>query len=57
MLEVDPALTTLFLQIWLFGLCLSSFESVYFSGGSSVWFMIMVAIIGLRFQTTFQLRR
>jgi O-antigen ligase len=56
-LDVDPALTALFIQIWLFGLCLSSFESVYFSGGSSVWFMIVVAIIGLRLQTAFQLRR
>jgi hypothetical protein len=45
------------MQIWLFGLCLSSFESVYFSGGNSVWFMIVVAIIGLGFQNSFQLRR
>jgi O-antigen ligase len=55
--DADPALTDLFMQIWLFGLCLSSFESVYFSGGNSVWFMIVVAIIGLRFQNAFQLRR
>ena len=33
--DADPALTTLFIRIWLFSLCLSGFESVYFSGGSS----------------------
>src|SRR5262249_35829562 len=30
----DHALTTLFLQIWLFGLCVSSFESTLFDGGN-----------------------
>lgn len=55
--EVDPALTALFMQIWLFGLCLSGFESIYFSGGSAIWFMVVVAIMGLRFQNVFPLRR
>ena len=32
------------------GLCLGGFESVFFSGGSCVWFMIAAAIIGFRFQ-------
>jgi O-antigen ligase len=47
----DPALTALFLQIWLFGLCLGGFESVFFAGGSALWSLMIVAIIGLRFQT------
>jgi O-antigen ligase len=47
----DPALTTLFLQIWLFTLCLGSFESVYFAGGSALWSLMVTAIVGLRFQT------
>ena len=47
----DPALTTLFLQFWIFGLCLGGFESVLFSGGSCVWFMIAAAIVGFRFQS------
>jgi len=49
--RADPALTMLFLQIWLFGLCLSGFESDLFSGGSMVWFMMVAAIIGLRYQS------
>jgi O-antigen ligase len=48
----DPALTMLFLQVWLFGLLLSAFESVLFSGGSSLWFMMIVAIVGFRYQLT-----
>ena len=53
----DPALTELFLQIWLFGLCLSGFESVPFSGGDCVWFVMLLAIIGLRYQATARLSR
>jgi O-antigen ligase len=52
-----PALTMLFLQIWLFGLCLSGFESELFNGGSVVWFMMVVAIMGLRYQATAELAR
>ncbi len=51
----DHALTTLFLQIWLLGLGLSGFESTLFDGGNAVWFMMVVAIIGLRFQATARL--
>jgi O-antigen ligase len=50
--RIDPALNTLFIQIWLFGLCLSGFESDLFSGGSMLWFMMIVSIIGLRYQAT-----
>jgi O-antigen ligase len=50
--RIDPALTTLFLQVWLFDLYLCGFESELFSGGSLVWFMTLAAIIGLRFQAT-----
>ena len=55
--RTDPALTMLFLQIWLFGLCLSGFESELFNGGSVVWFMMVVAIFGLRYQATAELAR
>jgi O-antigen ligase len=55
--RTDPALTMLFLQIWLFGLCLSGFESELFNGGSVVWFMMVVAIMGLRYQATAELAR
>ncbi len=50
-LHPDRALTTLFLQIWVFTLCLGSFESVFFSGGSAQWSLMVTAIVGLRFQT------
>jgi O-antigen ligase len=50
-LGTDRALTTLFLQIWLFGLCLAGFESVFFRGGSEVWLLMAASIIGIRFQT------
>jgi O-antigen ligase len=55
--RADPALTLLFLQIWLFGLCLCGFESELFNGGSVVWFMSVVAILGLRYQAITQLAR
>ena len=50
-LGADRALTTLFLQIWLFTLCLGAFESVFFAGGSGLWFLMIAAIVGFRFQT------
>lgn len=50
--RTDPALTMLFLQIWIFGLCLSGFESDVFSGASILWFMMLVSIFGLRYQAT-----
>jgi O-antigen ligase len=53
----DSPLTLLFAQIWIFGLCVSSVESVLFSGGDSLWFMMIVSIIGLRLQKVAQLAR
>jgi O-antigen ligase len=47
----DRALTTLFLQIWIFALCLAGFESVFFEGGNALWALMVTAIVGLRFQT------
>lgn len=47
----DRALTMLFLQIWIFGLCVSGFESVFFRGGSEVWLLTAVSVIGFRFQS------
>jgi hypothetical protein len=41
----------LFLQIWLFALCLACYESVFFAGGSEQWFLTISAIVGLRFGT------
>ena len=47
----DQALITLFLQIWLFGLCLGSFESTFFGGGDCLWFLVVTSIVGFRFMT------
>ncbi len=52
----DDPLTLLFVQIWLFGTSLSAFEAVFFSGGSPHWFMMVAAIIGLRYQRMMQTR-
>jgi len=53
----DPPLTSLFTQIWIFGLCLSGTESVLFSGGDTLWFMMIVSIIGLHLQKVSQLQQ
>jgi O-antigen ligase len=45
----DRPLVTLFLQIWLFCLCLGCFESVFFSGGDGLWFLTVASIAGFRF--------
>ena len=51
----DPALTMLFAQIWMLGLCLSGTESVLLGGGDFLWFMMVVSIVGLRMQRFAQL--
>lgn len=51
----DRPLTTLFTQIWIFGLLLSGTESALFSGGDTLWFMMVVSIVGLRLQRVAQL--
>jgi O-antigen ligase len=47
------ALTLLFLRVWLFGIYVSSFESVIFPevSRSELWFMILLAVFGMRFLT------
>lgn len=50
--KLDSALNLMFLQIWLFAIYLSGFESDVFSGGSVLWFMTVVAITGFRYQST-----
>ena len=53
----DRPLTVMFTQIWIFGLCLSGTESALFSGGDTLWFMMIVSIVGLRLQRVSQLSR
>lgn len=46
----NPALTTFFVRVWLYGLFQACIESVFFQSGSPLWFFMMVAIFGLRLQ-------
>lgn len=50
--RADPALNLMFIQIWLFGLYLSGFESELFNNGSALWFMMAASIFGLRLQAS-----
>jgi len=51
--NVAPRL--LFLRAWLFGACASSVESVFFQIGE-VWFLLLIAIFGLRLLSVMHLR-
>jgi O-antigen ligase len=46
----DPALTKLFVRIWLFSVIRACLESSFFTGGNPCWFMMLVSIFGLRLQ-------
>jgi O-antigen ligase len=45
---IDP-LTMLFLRIWLFTLLVAVFESVFYQATNALFFMLAVAVLGLRF--------
>ncbi len=54
----DPtnlALRTLFLRVCLYGACASSFESIFFQMGS-VWFLLLIAVFGLRLISVMRLQ-
>jgi O-antigen ligase len=53
----DSALNTMLMQAWLFGLCISGFESVLFDGGNVIWFMMLLATAGFRYQAIAKLTR
>ncbi len=44
-------LTRLFVRMWLYALFNAGLESFFFAGGNIVWFMLIVALTGLRLQT------
>jgi O-antigen ligase len=48
----DPALTRLFIRIWLYGVFSGCVESLYFQSGSLLWFVFIVSIFGLRLQAS-----
>jgi len=53
----DPALTRLFLRMWLFAVYTCSFESVLFDRGDPHWFTMLVAMFGLRYLSVARLTR
>lgn len=46
----NPALTRLFLRIWLYGIYTACVESFFFLSGASIWFVLLIAVFGLRLQ-------
>lgn len=48
----DPALTRLFVRIWLYGILAACVESLFFQSGSLIWFTLVVAIFGLHLQAS-----
>lgn len=48
-------LTRLFTRIWLFSIFLACLESVFLSNSGPTWFMMLVAMFGLRFQARYSL--
>lgn len=49
--EQHSPLTRLFVRIWLYALFHAVLESFFFVGGNIIWFMLMVALAGLRLQS------
>lgn len=49
-LDNNPAMTRLFMRIWLYVVLLASVESVFYAGGGAVWFCLLLALFGLRLQ-------
>ncbi|GAC1332308.1 MAG: O-antigen ligase [Beijerinckiaceae bacterium] len=50
----DPALTTMAMQIWLFGIYLSSLESFFFDRSNAIWITFLFAIFAIRYIATFK---
>jgi O-antigen ligase len=48
-------LTRLFIRIWLFTIFNAGLESLFFEGGSLLWFTFMVALYGLHLQSSAEL--
>jgi O-antigen ligase len=47
--KTDPALLTLFVQIWLMGIYMTSLESFLFDRADPIWFTFLFAVFGLRY--------
>jgi O-antigen ligase len=52
----DGPLALALLQVWLFGLYLSSLESFFFDRSDPMWFTLLMAVFGLHYLAKFRLR-
>ena len=50
----NGALATMLLQIWLFGLYLSSMESFFLDRADPIWFTFLLAVFGLHYLARFR---
>lgn len=46
----DPATTLFFMRIWTYGVFFAGLETFFFTNGGPVWFMFLLAILGMQFQ-------
>jgi O-antigen ligase len=51
----DPALTLMAMQIWLFGIYLSSLESFLFDRSNAIWITFLLAVFAIRYLATFRI--
>lgn len=49
--QQSTPLTRLFIRIWLFALYNAALESIFFEGRNIIWFMMVMALCGLRLQS------
>ena len=50
----DPALTLMLIQIWLFGVYLSSLESFFFDRSNAIWITFLFAVFTIRYVAMFR---
>jgi O-antigen ligase len=52
--EADAALALMVMQIWLFGIYLSSLESFFFDRANAIWITFLFAVLAIRYLATFR---
>ena len=51
----DPAMTSFCVQVWMFGLWLSTLETFLFDRANPVWFLFLFSVFGLRYLASFRI--
>jgi O-antigen ligase len=52
--EADAALALMVMQIWLFGIYLSSLESFFFDRANAIWITFLFAVLAIHYLATFR---